>query len=90
VLAPDGSLPATLDERVWSDAFGGSGGGQSVVFARPRYQLGPGCRRGRGRLLPDLAVAAGPDTPGYIIFEDGQPAGDRRHQRGRAGASRAC
>ena len=74
VLAPDGSLPAPLGESVWSDAFGGSGGGVSVVFARPRYQLGPGMPADvAGRLLPDLAVAAGPDTPGYIIFEDGRP-----------------
>jgi len=63
-----------LDEVAWSDAFGGSGGGQSVVFARPRYQLGPGMPAAvAGRLMPDLAVAAAPDTPGYIIFEDGRP-----------------
>jgi len=62
------------DERVWADGFGGSGGGESVLFARPRYQLGAGLPTAiGGRLMPDLAVAAGPDTPGYIIFEDGQP-----------------
>jgi hypothetical protein len=73
-LAADGSLPTTLDERVWADAFGAGGGGESVVFARPRYQLGAGMPAEiGGRLLPDLAVAASPDAPGYIIFEDGQP-----------------
>ena len=73
-LGADGSLPGVLDERVWSDAFGGSGGGQSLVFARPRYQLGAGLPAVvGGRLMPDLAVAASPDTPGYIIFQDGRP-----------------
>jgi hypothetical protein len=73
-LNDDGSLPTALDERVWADGFGGSGGGESVLFARPRYQLGTGLPTAiGGRLMPDLAVAAGPDTPGYIIFEDGQP-----------------
>jgi hypothetical protein len=74
VLDADGSLPDVLDERVWSDPFGGSGGGESIVFARPRYQLASGLPAApAGRLMPDLAVAASPDTPGYIIFEDGRP-----------------
>ncbi len=73
-LGPDGSLPDVLEESVWADAFGGSGGGQSIVFARPRYQLGAGMPATiAGRLMPDLAVAAAPETPGYIIFEDGRP-----------------
>jgi len=73
-LNDDGSLPVPRDERVWADDFGGSGGGESVLFARPRYQLGAGLPTAiGGRLMPDLSVAAGPDTPGYIIFEDGQP-----------------
>jgi subtilase family serine protease len=38
-LADDGSLPAPLVESVWADDFGGSGGGESVLFARPRYQI---------------------------------------------------
>jgi hypothetical protein len=73
-LASDGSLPTPLDERVWADAFGGSGGGESTLFARPRYQLIAALPTPiGGRLMPDLAVAAGPDMPGYIIFEDGRP-----------------
>ena len=73
-LAADGSLPGTVAERVWADEFGGGGGGESTIFARPRYQLGGGLPvEIGGRLMPDLAVAAGPETPGYVIFEDGRP-----------------
>jgi hypothetical protein len=58
---------------VWNDETGASGGGESAVFARPRYQLGPGLPAlGARRALPDLALAASPHTPGYVIVEDGR------------------
>jgi hypothetical protein len=71
-LEADGSLPAELVESVWSDEFGGSGGGESAVFARPRFQLGAGVPELRGRGLPDVALPASPITPGYVIVEDGE------------------
>jgi hypothetical protein len=72
-LAPDGSLPQPLDEVVWNDAAGASGGGTSAVFARPRYQLVPGLPGLERRALPDVALAGSPSTPGYVIVEDGRP-----------------
>ena len=73
-LLPDGSLPPAIEERVWADGFGGGGGGESVVFARPRHQIALAIAGTRGgRLLPDLALTAGPDSPGYVIYEDGRP-----------------
>lgn len=73
-LLPDGSLPPAIEERVWADGFGGGGGGESVVFARPRHQIALAIAGTRGgRLLPDLALTAGPESPGYVIYEDGRP-----------------
>ena len=59
-------------ETVWNEGRGAaSGGGESLVFARPRYQLGPGLPPLTGRGLPDLALAANPDAPGYVMVSGG-------------------
>jgi hypothetical protein len=71
-LAEDGSLPPSFIETVWNDDFGASGGGESTIFARPRFQLGPGVPAVGGRALPDLALPASPTMPGYVIVEDGR------------------
>jgi hypothetical protein len=70
-LADDGTVPADLRERVWNDGVFGGGGGESLLFARPAYQLGPGVPPSTGRLLPDVAVAADPSLPGYVVVEAG-------------------
>ncbi len=71
-LNPDGSVPANLVERVWEDSGGAGGGGQSIVFGMPRYQIAAGLGGlSSGRALPDLAVAASPVNPGYVIVEGG-------------------
>ena len=71
----DGSVPASLVERVWNDIAergGAGGGGQSLVFGMPRYQIGAGLAGlSSGRALPDLALAASPSAPGYAIVEGG-------------------
>ncbi|TMA39819.1 MAG: hypothetical protein E6J79_02045 [Deltaproteobacteria bacterium] len=60
-------------EVVWNQGRGAaSGGGESLVFARPRYQLGPGLPALTGRALPDLALAANPDAPGYVMVQAGR------------------
>ncbi|HUE30743.1 MAG TPA: S53 family peptidase, partial [Verrucomicrobiae bacterium] len=73
-LNPDGSVPppATLVEKVWEDSGGAGGGGQSIVFAMPRYQIAAGLGGlSSGRAVPDLAVAASPVDPGYVVVEGG-------------------
>jgi len=71
-LNPDGSVPSPLVESVWNDALGAGGGGESVVFARPRYQLAALANPANGRVLPDVSVAASPDNPGFFMVQDGQ------------------
>ena len=74
-LDAGGLVPVTPAETVWNDGprVGASGGGQSVVFAMPLYEVAAGLGRfGRSRVLPDLALAASPRNPGYVIVLDGQ------------------
>ena len=67
---PAGNATGLLHERVWNDDYGAGGGGESAVFARPPFQLGPGLPASlRGRALPDLALAASPLSPGYVIVQ---------------------
>jgi kumamolisin len=69
-LASDGTLPGAPEEWVWDDFFGAGGGGESVFFAPPRYQQAIGLGFS-GRAIPDLSLAASPDTPGYVIVQRG-------------------
>ncbi len=50
-------------ESAWS----GSGGGQSVVFSRPSWQPGAGAFSGGGRLVPDVALDADPNTGVFLV-----------------------
>jgi len=59
-----GSATGYGGESAWHDAGGSGGGGQSVRFARPSFQIGLGFD---GRVLPDVALAASPGAPGYVI-----------------------
>jgi kumamolisin len=58
-------------ETAWSDKFGASGGGVSVLLPRPAWQSGatvPLNRSGRrGRGVPDVAANGDPAT-GYRVF----------------------
>jgi subtilase family serine protease len=66
-LNADGTVPQPPLEQVWNDGILGGGGGESIVFARPRYQFGPGVPRLAGRVLPDVSLAGDPAVPGYTI-----------------------
>jgi len=60
-LAPDGSVQS---ERGWT----GSGGGKSGRFTRQSWQHGPGVPAGNERLVPDVALAADPNTGACVIL----------------------
>jgi kumamolisin len=53
-------------ESTWFDG----GGGFSTIFSRPSWQTGPGVPTGSTRLVPDVALAADPNT-GAILFLGG-------------------
>lgn len=63
-------------EVVWNDAPGnasgdGTGGGYSTLFAMPTWQIGH-APAGTGRMVPDVAACADPNT-GYQIYFQGGP-----------------
>lgn len=52
------------NETAW---FDGSGGGQSIAFSRPYWQSSIGIA-GSGRLVPDVALDADPNTGVFLIL----------------------
>jgi kumamolisin len=68
LIAANGAI---TQETVWNDggSGGATGGGFSVVFARPAYQTGTISGTFRG--VPDIAGDADPET-GYNVLVDGQ------------------
>ena len=67
--------PQTGEETVWNDNPGktngeGTGGGYSTLFPMPSWQAG--APNGPGRMVPDVAADADPDT-GYEIVLYGEP-----------------
>jgi kumamolisin len=48
-------------------AWTAGGGGQSVVFARPTWQPGASTIAGGGRLVPDVALDADPNTGVFLV-----------------------
>jgi kumamolisin len=61
-LATDGSVQ---DETAWAS----SGGGKSIFFLnRPPWQKGKGVPTGKERLVPDVSLAADPDTGAFLVL----------------------
>lgn len=77
VIGCGGTTKTPTSETVWNNDPGnpsgsGTGGGFSTLFKpMPSWQLG--APHGRGRLVPDVAANADPDT-GYNVFLHGAPA----------------
>jgi hypothetical protein len=70
------SVTGYLPEIGWNDtALGGgiwaSGGGASVLFAKPWWQAGPGVPSDGARDVPDISLSASGDHDGYIIYASG-------------------
>ncbi len=71
-LVLDATTGAVTSEAVWYNPFfsEGTGGGVSVVFPRPVWQVGTGVPAGTQRLVPDVAAPADPGE-GALDFYNG-------------------
>jgi len=72
---------APLSETVWNDncqqkGCGAGGGGQSTLWSRPSWQVGPGINTATQtrRMVPDLSVMGDPGT-GFIQYFTGSANG---------------
>ena len=80
IIGCGGTYKTSSTETVWNDSPGqtngeGTGGGYSTIFAAQPFQIGvpkppPGSPYGKGRMVPDVAADADPNT-GYNIYVHG-------------------
>jgi len=75
VIGCGGTTKTRSTEVVWNDVPGratgdGTGGGYSTIFSMPAWQVLGGAPSGPGRMVPDVAGAADPNT-GYEIYYGG-------------------
>lgn len=75
VVGCGGTRKTRSAETVWNDspgnaAGGGTGGGYSTLFAMPTWQTAAHAPVGPGRMVPDVAANADPET-GYEIYYQG-------------------
>lgn len=69
------SLMLNGDGSVASEAgWVGSGGGDSIFFDRPDWQKGTGVPNGTKRCVPDVGMAADPNTGAFLVL-NGQTLG---------------
>lgn len=59
----------TSNTRSSETAWSGSGGGASIHFAKPAWQVGPGVPSGTKRFVPDVALPADPYTGAYVYLQ---------------------
>ncbi len=67
------SARGPIPEGTWNESASGSslaatGGGVSVLFARPPWQAVAGIPPGTGRAVPDISVAGAGHTPYFIVM----------------------
>ncbi len=65
-----------IPEVAWNDsatdgAPSASGGGPSVIFAKPAWQTGTGVPDDGARDVPDVSLAGSADHDGYLIYSSG-------------------
>jgi subtilase family serine protease len=69
----NGAATGYIPEVAWNDTprrpvFTASGGGASMLYRKPRWQLGPGVPPKDARHIPDVAFAASPVHDPYVVI----------------------
>jgi uncharacterized protein (TIGR03437 family) len=75
--ANGGSALSYIPEVVWNDSspvhgFASTGGGTSVFFARPSWQVAEGLPSDGARHVPDISLASSANHDGYYFYTSGQ------------------
>ncbi len=65
-----------IPETTWNDSAAdgepsSSGGGKSVLFSKPSWQVAPGVPGDNSRHVPDVALSSSADHDGYLVFTGG-------------------
>jgi subtilase family serine protease len=71
-----GSAISYIPEEAWNDTstngtLSASGGGASIVFAKPTWQSGTGVPNDGKRDVPDISLNASSDHDGYLLCSNG-------------------
>ncbi len=69
----NGAATGYIPEIAWNDTprrpvFTASGGGASMLYPKPRWQIGPGVPSRNARHIPDVAFAASPVHDPYVAI----------------------
>lgn len=75
----NGSALSYIPEVAWNDSpslgiLQGTGGGASILFAKPVWQVGPGVPGDGARDVPDVSLASSPQHDGYQVYTNGKLA----------------
>lgn len=70
VFSAGGGDAGHVAESVWHDQSGTTGGGNSRIFAKPKFQKHIP-KIGSKRAVPDVSFAASPNTPGFFYGKGG-------------------
>lgn len=65
-----------IPEVAWNDSLldgepSSTGGGTSIYFTKPSWQVGPGVPNDNARHVPDVSLSASADHDGYLVYTGG-------------------
>jgi uncharacterized protein (TIGR03437 family) len=71
-----GSALSYIPETAWNDSLtvgflDGTGGGASMLFSKPAWQVGPGVPGDGARDVPDISFSSSPQHVGYQVYTGG-------------------